>query len=254
MGAGHTHALYVHEHTRLHQLAPEAKLVGAFGFVLLVAITPREAVLAFAIDWLIIVALMAGARLTIRFVAARMAVVLPFLLFAVLVPFIAGGETVEVFGITVSRAGLWGAWNIVAKATLGVMVSILLAATTEVPDLLRGLSRLRVPAALTSIASFMVRYLEVIAGELGRMRTAMAARAYDPRWLWQVRPIAVSAGALFIRSYERGERVHAAMVSRGYAGSMPTMDQPVATPFQWAVVGVFLAATATVTATAFLLT
>jgi cobalt/nickel transport system permease protein len=46
----------------------------------------------------------------------------------------------------------------------------------------------------------MVRYLEVLAGELGRMRTAMTARGYDPRWLWQVRPIASSAGALFIRS------------------------------------------------------
>lgn len=46
--------------------------------------------------------------------------------------------------------------------------------------------------------------------------------------------LAKTAGALFIRSYERGERVYLAMVSRGYAGSMPVIDEVVATRAQWA--------------------
>jgi cobalt/nickel transport system permease protein len=162
MGAGHAHALYVHEHSLLHRLAPEVKLVAAFGFVVLIAITPREAVWAFAVYAAIVVSLMAVARFRVRFVIARMAVVLPFVLFAFLIPFIASGEEIQVLGVSVSREGLWGAWNILAKATLGVMVSILLAGTTEVPDILRGLGRLHVPASLTAIASFMMRYLEVI--------------------------------------------------------------------------------------------
>jgi cobalt/nickel transport system permease protein len=112
-------------------------------------------------------------------------------------------------------------------------VSILLAATTEVPRLLTGMGRLRVPATLTAIASFMVRYLELLAGELRRMRIAMASRGYDPRWLWQARPVATSAGALFIRSYERGERVHAAMLARGYTGTMPEIDERRATTREW---------------------
>jgi cobalt/nickel transport system permease protein len=126
-------------------------------------------------------------------------------------------------------------WNILAKATLGATASILLAATTEVPDIVKGFGRLRVPSVITAIASFMIRYLEVISGELARMRTAMTARGYDPRWLSQARPIASSAGTLFVRSYERGERVYDAMLSRGYTGAMPAIDSRSTSVRDWAV-------------------
>ncbi|CAN5868104.1 MAG: cobalt ECF transporter T component CbiQ [Euzebyales bacterium] len=233
MGAGHAHPLYVHEHSPVHRLAPEVKLAAAFAFVLAVAVTPREAIWAFAIDAATVGLVIRLARLPVRFVAARLAIILPFIAFAFLIPFVASGERIDVLGVSVSQVGLWGTWNIIAKATLGAGVSILLAGTTEVPQLLRGLERLRVPPTLTTIAAFMVRYLELLAAELGRMRTAMTARGYDPRWLWQVRPIAAGAGALFIRSYERGERVHAAMLSRGYSGAMPTIDERVASRREW---------------------
>ncbi len=233
MGAGHAHALYVHEHTPLHRMAPEVKVAAAFGFVVAVAVTPREALWAFACYAAALAALLRMGRFRARFVAARQLAVLPFVLFAFLIPFVAGGEKVDVLGVAVSRDGLWSMWNILAKATLGITTSILLAGTTDVPDLLRGMSRLRVPATLTAIAGFMVRYLAVIADELRRMRVAMTARGYDPRWLWQARPIATSAGALFIRSYERGERVHQAMLARGFTGAMPDLDQRRASRREW---------------------
>ena len=103
---------------------------------------------------------------------------------------------------------------------------------------------------LTAIASFMIRYLELIAGELGRMRTAMTARGYDPRWLWQAKPIASSAGALFIRSYERGERVHAAMLARGYTGTMPELNHHRATQQEWIVGALFVGLVVAVAITA----
>lgn len=221
MGAGHAHALYVHEHSLVHRLAPEAKLVAAFAFVLAVAVTPRQAVWAFVLDTAAVVLVVWLARLRPGFVLSRLVAVVPFIAFALLIPFIATGERVEVIGLSLSHDGLWAMWNVIAKATLGGIVSIVLAGTTEVPDLLRGMGRLRVPAVLTTIASFMIRYLELVAEELGRMRIAMTARGYDPRWLSQSRPIAASAGALFIRSYERGERVYDAMLARGYTGVMP---------------------------------
>jgi cobalt/nickel transport system permease protein len=67
------------------------------------------------------------------------------------------------------------------------------------------------------------------------MRTAMTARGYDPRWLSQARPIASSAGTLFVRSYERGERVYDAMLSRGYTGAMPAIDSRSTSAQDWAV-------------------
>jgi cobalt/nickel transport system permease protein len=71
----------------------------------------------------------------------------------------------------------------------------------------------------------MVRYLDVITEEMRRMKIARLSRGYDPRWIWQAKALASSMGALFIRAYERGERVHLAMVSRGYSGTMPVVAQ-----------------------------
>lgn len=235
MGQGHTHTLHVHGHSPLHRAAPQVKVAGAIAFVFAVALTPRTAVWAFALDAVIVLAAIRVAGLPARFVATRALVVVPFLLFAVMVPFIATGERVEVIGLSLSREGLWGSFNVVAKSLIGVTTSIVLAGTTEVPRILVGLERLKVPPVLTAIAGFMLRYLEVVAGELRRMRVSMTARGYDPRWLWQARPVAAAAGALFVRSYERGERVHRAMVSRGYTGVMPDLHDDVATLRGWLV-------------------
>lgn len=233
MGTGHSHALYVHEHSPLHRLAPEAKVVAALGMVVSIAITPRQAVWAFGVHALVVVGLVVISRIGFRFLALRLVAVAPFVLFALFIPFLATGPTTEVWGLHVSVDGLWGAWNILAKAILGASVSIVLTATTEVPDILRGLGILRVPALFTSIAMFMVRYLELIADEMRRMRLAMSARGYEPRWLSQAAPIAAASGALFVRSYERGERVHAAMVSRGFTGVMPDLGHRHATAREW---------------------
>jgi cobalt/nickel transport system permease protein len=119
-----------------------------------------------------------------------------------------------------------------------------------VPELLRGLERLRLPAVFTGIAGFMVRYGDVIADDVRRMRIARISRGHDPRWIWQARAVAASAGTLFIRSYERGERVYLAMVSRGYAGSMPALEDLAATRAQWLAALALPAAAALVAATA----
>ena len=233
MGAGHAHALYVHEHSPIHRLPPQVKVAAAIVFVFAVALTPREAIWAFAVYGAALFSLTLVSKIRVPFLLVRLVGVLPFIVFAFLLPFIATGEQVEFLGLSVSRDGLWGAWNIIAKASIGAATSILLAGTTEVPDILAGMNRLKVPVVFTSIAGFMIRYLELIVEEIGRIRVAMTSRGYDPRWLWQTRPIAASAGAMFIRSYERGERVYDAMVARGYAGEMPELRRHHSTPGNW---------------------
>jgi cobalt/nickel transport system permease protein len=235
MSGPHSHALYVHGHTWLHGLAPQAKLTAQLLFVVAVVATPREAIWAFGAYALIVSMLVVAARLPIAFVAKRLLFEIPFLLFAVLLPFVGGGERVDVFGISLSIEGLWGAWNIVAKATLGLAISIVVAATTTMPEFLRGFEALHLPRTFTSTLSFMIRYTDVIADEMRRMRVARQSRGYDPRWLWQARAIGSAAGALFIRSYERGERVYLSMLSRGYAGTIPSVDGTPATAGVWAV-------------------
>jgi len=208
--------------------------VATLAFVIAVVATPREAFWAFGAHAALVVAAAAAARLTPGFLLRRLLIETPFLLFAVFLPWVGRGERIEVIGLSLSRSGLWAAWYIVAKATLGAAASVILAATTRVPDLLKGFSRLRFPRVLTAMMGFMIRYLDVVIGELGRMRTALRSRAYRARWIGEARALAAVAGTLFIRSYERGERVYLAMQARGYRGVMPELEAAVAPPRQWA--------------------
>jgi cobalt/nickel transport system permease protein len=250
MGGGHTDALYLPGTSPLHRARPQCKLAAACLFVLAVVATPREAFWAYAVYALALAVLAGVAGLPLPTLARRLVIELPFLLFALLLPLVGQGERVEVLGMSLATEGLWAAWNIVAKGTLGVATSVILAATTPVTELLRGLERLRLPAAFTTVAAFMVRYADVIGDELRRMRIARVCRCHDPRWIWQARAVAATAGTLFIRSYERGERVYLAMVSRGYAGSMPVLEDLGATRGQWLAALALPAAAALVAAAA----
>ena len=201
--------------------------------MLVVVATPREAFWAFGVYAGLIVTLTLNARVPLPTLLRRLAIETPFLIFVVALPFVARGERIDVAGLSLSIEGLWGAWNILVKATLGAATMMLLASTTPITSILHGLQRLRVPSVIVAIAGFMIRYADVIASEMRRMKVGRQSRGYEPRVLWQARALASSAGTLFIRSYERGERVHLAMMSRGYSGAMPEPAEVDASPMDW---------------------
>ena len=231
---GHTHALFRHGDSPLHRLPAHVKVVAALVLVFAVVATPREAIWLFAAYLGVLVAAAALAGLGLRFVLSRLVIEVPFLLAAVALPFLGAGEQVEVLGLSLSVEGLWGLWNITAKATLGLLVSIVLAGTTEVPDLLSGLDRLHLPRVMTAIMGFMVRYADVVAAEFARMRVAMRVPRRRDDLAGAIRPFAHGLGGLFVRSYERGERVYLAMASRGFTGSMPATTSIPAPAATWA--------------------
>ncbi|MFE4665135.1 cobalt ECF transporter T component CbiQ [Streptomyces sp. NPDC056716] len=233
MGAGHAHRLYRHGHSPVHRLPPHTKIAAVFAFVVVVVSTPRAAMWAFGLYAVLLAVVAALARVPAGYLLKRLLIEVPFVAFAVLLPFVAQGERTEVLGMSLSVNGLWGAWNVLAKGTLGVAASVLLASTTELRALLLGLQRLKLPPLLVQIASFMIRYGDVITDEMRRMRIARESRGFEARGVRHWGVLAKSAGALFIRSYERGERVHLAMISRGYAGSMPVIDEVSADRAQW---------------------
>lgn len=235
MSRVHTHALTLHGHGRPYRLAPHVKVVAAFGFMVGVVATPRDSFWAFALYGLVVIGVAVAAKVPPLFMASRMVVEIPFVLFALFLPFVGEGPRVAVGPFELSVEGIWGAWSILARATLGTATAVLLIATTPVTDVLSGMSRLRAPAALVAIAGFMIRYLEVVYDEAGRMRTAMAARGWHPRARKSLASAGSMAGALLVRSYERGERVHQAMVARGYDGVIPSLFPPRARLADWAV-------------------
>ena len=239
MGGGHSHPLYRDGNSPLHRLPAEVKIVCLVVFVLAVVATPRELFWPFGIFALILLATWWVARLPLQWILPRMLIEAPFIVLAVLLPFAEGGERVNVAGLQLSVAGLYAAWGIVIKGTLGVAASLTVAATTTARELPVALSRLRVPALIVSVLTLMIRYIAVLSAEARRMRVARISRGDSPRMLHQVGATAKTVGALFLRSYERGERVYLAMLSRGFDGRVPPLAVGAgcvasATPRQWA--------------------
>lgn len=217
------HPLYLDRPSPVHRAPAEVKIVALVVFVFAVVATPREMFWPYASYAAIVVAGWRTARIPPRWIAPRMLIEAPFVVLALLLPFAAGGGRVEIAGVSLSVTGLYAAWGILAKGTLGVAASLTVAATTSAREVPLALSRLGVPALITSMLVLMLRYLDLLAGEANRMRLARLSRGDSPRALHQATAVARSVGVLFVRSYERGERVYAAMLSRGFDGRAPEL-------------------------------
>jgi cobalt/nickel transport system permease protein len=217
----------------VHRLDARAKLVGLAGLTLVAATAPRAA-------WPLLAgcaALLAGVALAARVPAGvlgrRVLVVVPVVVLAAAsLPFVHAGGAERALGpVHVSDAGLTVFGTAVAKAAVGTLSAVLLAATTTVPAALEALRRLRAPALLVAIAGVTWRYVFVLAAEVGRMRAALAARGHRPRHLLHGAATGRLATALFLRAHARGERVHVAMAARGWTGAPARAD---ARPLAWA--------------------
>lgn len=234
MGSGHGSHLHVEGDTAVHRMPPHARLLGLLAFVLLVVSVPSRAHGALVGLLVLAVGVLLSTRVPPRHLLPRLAVETPFAVFAVVLPFVAVGPEVELGPFRVSEPGLQAAIALLLKGTCGVVAAVTFAVTTRPRDLVRALQHLRVPDQLVLIVSFMVRYVDVVADQMRRMKVARESRGFSPRSVRAWPALASSTGALFIRSYERGERVHLAMVSRGWNGRLPVTAVLAATPAQWA--------------------
>lgn len=214
----------------VHRLDPRAKIVAFVAITVIAVSAPLELWPVYVVCALALAALALTARVGLGEIWRRGRWVLPLVLaVGIFVPLVRTGGTAHELGpLTVHEAGLAVFATVAIKACIGVCSAVLLTATTSFPDVLSGLEAMRMPGVLVLIASLMYRYLYVIVEELGRMRAALGARAYRPRSALQAGAIGRLASALFLRSYERGERVHLAMLARGYRRRMPRL-----VPLRW---------------------
>jgi cobalt/nickel transport system permease protein len=225
--------LYIHRHSLVHSIPAQPKIVAGLLFIAVCISTPISNWLAFSLYFFLVIATTQVARLPIRIVLARSVIEVPFIFFALLMPFFGTGERFALGPLNLYREGLLAGAAIVAKGTLGILVAINLSSTSTARDILRGLELLRLPKMMVQIASFMLRYVNVVNDEMERMKVARASRGFEATGIKHWKILATAAGALFIRSYERGERVHLAMLSRGYAGHLPRLGDKRTTSRQW---------------------
>jgi len=214
----------------IHRLDPRTKFITTLLLIVGVVLTPPNRWSAFALYFALIATLLLLSKVPIFYVLKRSLVIMPFvLMIAIFIPFfkegeVAGSYNIWLWQVSVTYSGLQVLTNIVIKAWLSIVSLILLTSTTKMTGLLKGLEQLRMPKVMVMILSFMYRYLFVLFDEVMRMKQARDSRNFGGKRLWQIRTIGNMIGTLFIRSYERGERVYAAMVARGFDGQTRTLD------------------------------
>ena len=206
----------------LHRLDARVKIVAvAVALVALNAFRTPPALLGAGAAGLLLAATCLS-RVPVLYVFRRAAAVLPFaVVIGSFLPFTQDGRilwSAAAFGYVaeITDTGLRLYATVIVKAYLSLAYVVLLLATTPFRSLLKGLAWFRVPAFFLSLLSFAYRYIFIFVDEVERLQRAWAGRYFGRRRLAQFATLGPAVGALFVRSYERAERVWAAMLSRGY--------------------------------------
>ena len=214
----------------IHRLDARTKILSLFCLIVICVSTPGQAYLAF-LGYLTVLAIGIGfSRVPLGYILRRILIIVPFVaMVAISTPFIKPNDGISyslgIWNLRVSEAGLLVLWTVLIKSFVAVLSVILLSSTTPFPKLLRGFEQLRVPKILIMLASFAYRYVFVLVDEMERMKRARDCRCYGGKWLWHSKVIGQMIGTLFLRSYQRGERVYVAMVSRGFDGKSMSLGQ-----------------------------
>ncbi|HET7738040.1 MAG TPA: cobalt ECF transporter T component CbiQ [Tepidiformaceae bacterium] len=240
--------------SRLHRADARLKFILTVAFILTLSLLPAGSFFALGIAWLTLMATAIFlARIHPRRVIRASFVAAPFVFAAFPLIFTKDGEPLgaidlRLFSLTVSREGLTLFATILLKSWISVQAAVLLTFTTTFHDLVDGLRELRLPRLMVSIIALMYRYLGVLTDEATRMLRARAARSAEGAGRsggsvrWRAKVVGGMVGALFIRSYERSERVYAAMQSRGFDGQYHYLKTRGLRPTEWAALAFPIAA------------
>jgi cobalt/nickel transport system permease protein len=247
----HVHFLdpYRHGASPIHRLDPRVKLVLALAFILATSLTPVGVWPVYLLLLSIALSVEIISELGVGTVLKRSALAAPFVLAALPVLFTVEGAPLLAiplgFGeLVVTGPGLERFASIAFKSWVSVQMAIVLASTTPFPDLLMAMRAIRIPKLLVAIFGLMWRYLFVMADETLRLMRARQARSGDAGLpgvrvggtvAWRARVTGGMAGNLFLRSFDRADRIYDAMRARGYDGEVRTLAVPGIPSGQWVV-------------------
>nr|MBC7244605.1 cobalt ECF transporter T component CbiQ [Chloroflexota bacterium] len=219
----------------MHLLDARVKLSLVLAFVLSVSLMPIGAWPAYVLLFALVLSASATSELGLTFTLKRSLLALPFLLAALpLLVTTKGSILVHVplgsWFLSITVSGLERFLSIALKSWLAVQMAVLLTATTPLPDILVAMRALGVPRLLVAILGLMWRYLFVLADEALRMMRARDARSASMSGrsgstiAWRARVTGGMVGSLFLRGYERSERIYHAMLARGYDGTIRSLS------------------------------
>jgi cobalt/nickel transport system permease protein len=208
----------------MHRFDPRAKIVAFVFLIFAVVLVPS---LNFAFIALIgAILLLIVSKLPLRFALQHIKWVFLFVVpFIVIMPFtVPGTELFSFYGLTMTYDGLEYGILVAVRALSAVILVLPMIATTRFDLTIKALGELKMPNMLVKMFMFTYRYIFVFVAEFQRTWRAMAARGFQLNMnLYVLRTIGRALGTLFVRSYERGERVYQALRARGYTVKPKTL-------------------------------
>jgi cobalt/nickel transport system permease protein len=213
-----------HQKTPWHSLAPHTRLLCTLLSVFAIALTPNGRWWTWAIYSLGIFGIIGISRVTWQTLIKRVAIEFAFVGTILLGTLLReGGQVLWSWGVLkITTTGLTVLGSVAWKGLLSLLIVNVLILTTSIPDLLNAFIALKTPPLLVAIMSSMYRYLGILVGEFHAMRRAAIARNLMVSRHSSRIAIGNMMGVLFIRTYDRGERVYQAMLARGYQGQFFT--------------------------------
>lgn len=208
-----------HADTPMHRLDPRAKLLATLIFLVCVVSFDRYAVAGLLPFLLYPVVVIALAELPVGYLLKKVLLVAPLaLLVGIANPWFDSAPLLRLDGITLS--GGWVSYlSILLRFALTVTAALVLIATTGFHGVCVALRRIGVPAAMTVQLLLAYRYLFVLASEGARMVRARSLRSFR-RQGEGLTPYASLVGHLLLRTIDRAQRVHRAMLARGFSGEL----------------------------------
>lgn len=218
----------------LHHFDARVKLGLVLAFILSVSLMPIGAWPAYVLLFALVLSASASSELGLTFTIKRSFLALPFLFAAVPLLVTTKGPAIirvalDSWSFSITAPGLERFLSIALKSWLAVQMAVLLTATTPLPDILVAMRALGIPRLLVAILGLMWRYLFVLADEALRMMRARDARSAAMSGksggtvAWRARVTGGMVGSLFLRGYERSERIYHAMLARGYDGTIRSL-------------------------------
>lgn len=216
-----------------NKLHPQVQVAGILLLVCAIALTPNFRWYTWAIYGVAGLAVFAIAKVPLQRLVKQLALEWVFVCTIALgAIFNPQGTILWQWGwLQITTTGLLIFASVLIKALLSLLLINVLVLTLAIPDLLAALGGLGVPPLFLAIAASMHRYLTVLLDEFQVMQRAAAARNLTGAQHWRRIVAGNMIGALFIRTYERGNRIYQAMLARGYQG-LSTLE-PVKQRLSW---------------------
>ena len=125
-------------------------------------------------------------------------------------------------GLPPSREALLFAGLLCSRVVTAVLIILALTGGKQTEDFIRTLAALPIPPTYLSLLFLTNRYVQLLIREFRQQNMALRARMFTPK----ANPAALKnvgfvVGGMFIRGYDRSERVYEAMQARCYNGVIP---------------------------------